>query len=68
MRVRDWWDNQATEDDHAAVLQRVGLSVDFAGIPWPFLPTRIRDLLTRRVRLTLPDEGLGDRGLAAGDS
>jgi hypothetical protein len=56
MRVRDWWDNLATEDDHALALRQVGLSIDFAGVPWPFLPTRIRDLLTRLLRVTLPDD------------
>lgn len=65
MHVRDWWDNQATKDDHAAVLEWLGLSTGYAGVPWPFLPTRIRDVLLRRLRVTLPEAGAKDQGPGA---
>jgi len=51
MDVRAWWDN-AKDCDQEAVLIRLGLDSDLAGIPWAFLPEEVQSLLARCVRIT----------------
>jgi hypothetical protein len=48
--IRRWWDN-AREDDQAAVLMRLQLNSELAGVPWAFLPEQVQSLLARRVRI-----------------
>jgi hypothetical protein len=54
MTVRAWWDN-ARECDQEAVLTRLGLDHDLAGIPWAFLPEDMQRILVRHVRIN-PEE------------
>jgi hypothetical protein len=50
MTVSAWWDN-AKECDQEAVLTRLGLGHDLAGIPWAFLPEEVQFVLVRRLRI-----------------
>lgn len=50
MTIRVWWDN-AKECDQEAVLMRLGLDRDLAGIPWAFLPEDVQYILAHRVRI-----------------
>jgi hypothetical protein len=50
MTVRAWWDN-ARERDQEAVLIRLGLDRNLAGVPWAFLPEEVQCILARRVRI-----------------
>jgi hypothetical protein len=52
MPVRAWWDN-ARERDQAAVLIRLGLDPELAGLPWAFLPAEVHHILGRRVRINV---------------
>jgi hypothetical protein len=60
MTVRTWWDMRASPDDQATVLRRLDLSEDIAGLPWAFLPDTIQVILSRRLRITLPDNAEAD--------
>ena len=50
MTVLAWWDN-AKECDQEAVLMKLGLDHDLAGIPWAFLPEEVQYILARRLRI-----------------
>jgi hypothetical protein len=50
MTVLAWWDN-AKECDQEAVLMKLGLDRDLAGIPWAFLPEEVQSILARRLRI-----------------
>jgi len=50
MTTRMWWDS-ARERDQAAVLIRLQLEPELAGVPWAFLPAEAQQILGRRIRI-----------------
>jgi hypothetical protein len=60
MTTRAWWD-QASERGQIAVLRRLNLSVELAGVPWAFLPMDVQTVLLRRVQVDVTKLGGGRR-------
>ena len=52
MAVRTWWDN-VRECDQEAVLVRLLLDHELAGVPWAFLPAEVQQILGRRIRINM---------------
>jgi hypothetical protein len=50
MDVRAWWDN-AREGNQTAVLSRLKLDRELAGIPWALLSEEVQSILVQRVRI-----------------